>query len=408
MGWRRTGWAWLAATAAAGLLVGCAVPEGGSSSGAGSASRGQAASSRAESVPGYEPQQGLSNSERFALAIRQLERGAFEAAEIELETYLDRVPRSRRAALLLEQLNADPIDLLGETAFDYELGNGESLSVVAQKFLGEPLLFVALARYNGIEKPNRVVVGQKLVIPGEEPEPAPGGDASPDPMADAEPAAEQIDPGMATPPPEVAQTLQAFEDDAAEAQTEAMVETVDAEAVDAAAPASAAELVAAARSTLADDAAGEAVALLRDGRERFPEAEAIDPLLRTAYRAHGRSLAPTEPDRASAFYQSAGELALAAGDRRAALDDFRQAQALNPENSEAGEQAVVLQEQLTSELFQQATVAFQRQDLDQAIALWQEVLEINPDHTDAQLQLSRARQMQERFKRLKMRGEDAG
>ena len=49
--------------------------------------------------------------------------------------------------------------------FTVELAKDESLSSIAKTYLADPLLFYALARYNGIALPGKVNAGQVIKIP---------------------------------------------------------------------------------------------------------------------------------------------------------------------------------------------------------------------------------------------------
>jgi hypothetical protein len=65
----------------------------------------------------------------------------------------------------MEQLDSEPRALLGANARPYTVRPGETMSQIADRFLGDGLLFYALARYNDIEAPNQLAAGQTLMIP---------------------------------------------------------------------------------------------------------------------------------------------------------------------------------------------------------------------------------------------------
>ena len=73
---------------------------------------------------------------------------------------------------LYDQLDADPKVQLGTQNYPYKVKSGETMSELAQRFLGDPLQFYALARYNGIDAPGGLHEGQTILIPGK-PKPAP-------------------------------------------------------------------------------------------------------------------------------------------------------------------------------------------------------------------------------------------
>jgi hypothetical protein len=105
---------------------------------------------------------------------------------------LRRQPGDGVATQLLAQIDTDPHVLLGRESYSYVLRPGETLSTVAQRALGNPMLFYALARYNNIAVPSSAAPGQTIQVPGRRPAPAA---ARPEPRPQARP------PRSATPPP---------------------------------------------------------------------------------------------------------------------------------------------------------------------------------------------------------------
>ena len=111
------------------------------------------------------------------LPARDLERQALElldagdtlAAREKLDCALELSPGSYQASLLLEQLDANPVEYLGREHFKHTVKSNETLSKIAQQHLGSSLKFVILARYNDIDVPANLVAGQRIKIPGTEP-----------------------------------------------------------------------------------------------------------------------------------------------------------------------------------------------------------------------------------------------
>jgi Tfp pilus assembly protein PilF len=126
----------------------------------------EAAAPDAPILPAFQPTPGLTPAARQRLALNLLERGEPDQARAELHALLEAQPANATARKLLDQIDRDPKALLGEKNFSYRVRAGESLSALAQRFLGDPLMFYALARYNGVEKPGQMEVGQTLLIPG--------------------------------------------------------------------------------------------------------------------------------------------------------------------------------------------------------------------------------------------------
>lgn len=108
----------------------------------------------------------LSPSERMARAIGLLDHGKRDAARAELAALLAERPGDSLAGRLLNEIDQDPKTLFGTQSYPYEVKPGETMSVLAGRLLGDPLMFYALARFNGIEAPADVAAGRILMIPG--------------------------------------------------------------------------------------------------------------------------------------------------------------------------------------------------------------------------------------------------
>jgi hypothetical protein len=152
------------AALAALTLAACAqTPTGGPSlTGPGGAQKGHGQ----PIAPAFKPTPGLSAPDRQKLAIDLLTRGQPDQARAELNALLLDQPANGTARRLLDQIDKDPRALLGEVNYAYKVKPGETLSALAQRFLGDPLMFYALARYNAIAVPEALEVGQMLAIPG--------------------------------------------------------------------------------------------------------------------------------------------------------------------------------------------------------------------------------------------------
>jgi hypothetical protein len=107
----------------------------------------------------------LTPRERVRLAIEMLGQGEEGRAEAELEAALEADPELNTARRLLDQIKQDPQELLRGEARPYIVRQGETMSVLAERFQGDALLFYALARFNGLDAPNQVAEGQTLMIP---------------------------------------------------------------------------------------------------------------------------------------------------------------------------------------------------------------------------------------------------
>lgn len=107
----------------------------------------------------------LAPRERVRVAVELMGQGNAAQAEAELQAALSEQPDLRMAQRLLDQINGDPRDLLRGEARPYTVRQGETMSVLAERFQGDALLFYALARFNDLSAPNQVSAGQTLMIP---------------------------------------------------------------------------------------------------------------------------------------------------------------------------------------------------------------------------------------------------
>lgn len=107
----------------------------------------------------------LAPADRTRHAIDLLNQGRVAEARPVLDAALAEDPDNKVAKRLMEQLDADPKTLITGTAKPYTVGPGETLSMLAGRFLGDPLLFYALARYNGFAAPAHVQPGHVIKIP---------------------------------------------------------------------------------------------------------------------------------------------------------------------------------------------------------------------------------------------------
>lgn len=104
-------------------------------------------------------------ADRARHAIDLLNQGRVAEARPVLVAALAEEPDNKVARRLMEQLDADPKTLITGKARPYTVGPGETLSMLAGRFLGDPLLFYALARYNGFAAPAHVQPGHVIQIP---------------------------------------------------------------------------------------------------------------------------------------------------------------------------------------------------------------------------------------------------
>lgn len=273
--------------------------------------------------------------------IDRLQDGQLVEGREALVGYLRREPGNPTARSLLQQIDTDPVALLGRNYTTYTLRPGETLGEIAGRHLGDPLRFVALARYNGIERARSVVAGQSLKIPAGR-----GGLAA-----------------SAPPPAAEADVVPAEE------RAEQFQKRIEAE--------------------LAAGRIDSANAAIEQARAESPGGSGwngwLDPLARRA--------------RALAFQQRG----LAQLDRRqheAAYDSLGQALALEPDLQPAARQRQAVRGKLVAEYHEAAVVRYRNQQLDEAIALWDKALKLDPGFEPARGYRTRALELKRRLQAL--------
>ena len=372
----------------------------------------------------------LEPRERYNRALELLQIGDTREARRHLELALQDQPGYRRASELLEQLQVDPIEYLGRKSFQYQVQRDESLSKIAEQFLGDPLKFVILARYNGIDNPSQLAVGQSLKIPGERPAPAVAPlpdepvvpvespvDIPVEVVPGAGPVPEQIEPAQAEVSQEAQEEQGVSPDLAQEAVMEpqaAQSETIpaaEAPAVDVVPDDS---LLTRAQGLFDGGSYDQAIGLLESQPvEDLNGDAALTALLLDSYRAQGRALIDQrrwgeantvlnrarerfvgEPgivdlltdvqdkSEAERYYKRAldeydkGEL----DNQYAALRTMKDATILDPGNRTYADFKRQLQREIAASLHRKAIEHFQRQELNEAKAIWAKVLEVDPDN----------------------------
>ncbi|MET0026301.1 MAG: LysM peptidoglycan-binding domain-containing protein [Candidatus Thiodiazotropha sp.] len=350
------------------------------------------------------------------------------------------------ATQLLEQLDADPIEYLGLKNFYYTVQPGDSLSLIAKKFLNDPMKFVILARYNKLDNPSRLAPGQRIRIPGDmpvetrtKPKPSP----KPTQLPATAPPAEtpsQSDQAAATEVSSESEIVsekpetQTLGEPAVEVEINENVATYEmpneqAQVVVDDVPNTADTLDTADRLHNTGDLTG-AIALLESEALRNPQAEEINTTLARYYRESADQLIAQEQlDQARSVLEKL--IILDASDEQAIntlilvedriearklfkkAEDLQQAGKLeasyqtysqgltyapNNETAQAAQKAVM--NQLTDSYHRQAMQHFRKQELDQAIEYWDKILELDPNHSLAPGYKSRALEMKQQLQKI--------
>lgn len=207
-----------AGLAVAAILAGCATPPPAGDTSATAAAPPVAAPAPAPApppAPELTPAQAKAQAQRLALdAVDQLQNGDEPAARVTLDKAVALDPTNDLARKLQDQIKADAQRELGPVFFRYTVQRDDSLSKLAQQYLGDRFRFYILAKYNDITSPNKLAAGEVIKIPGRAP-------AMP-PAAAAPPAADAVKPAEpeAKPRDDVAELLQKGKDLAASGNLE--------------------------------------------------------------------------------------------------------------------------------------------------------------------------------------------
>src|SRR6056297_232688 len=343
--------------------------------------------------PAVQPARESSGPVRLVDAMDALQRGEFEEAAGMLAALRQASPGSPTLTLLARQLEESPEALLPGPYRTLRVAPGDTLSEIAAREVGNPLLFVALARLNGVDQPRRLAVGAELRVPQDSASPAEdqtGDDALAEPAVAAVEAGEVIG-----------------QDDASPEARRSELETVAEYLLASGQPTDARELLlAAARDRELSPAAEDLlVELSLDSARTEVEADQFDAAVATLAEATavlapgpGRARLEVRRTRVEVFEQLAraeaferrGLVLEAYAEARSALDrdpDYAAAQAREAE----------LREALVADYHDRALRAWRSRDIDLAIRTWDELLEAVPEFEPARVYLDRARQLRRRL-----------
>ncbi len=121
-------------------------------------------------VPELSPAQAKAQGQKLANeSVAQLQNGDEASAKHGLEQALALDPANDLAKKMMGQIKADPQKELGATFFRYTVQPDDSLSKIAQQYMGDRYRFYILAKYNDIQNPSRIAAGQVIKIPGKAP-----------------------------------------------------------------------------------------------------------------------------------------------------------------------------------------------------------------------------------------------
>lgn len=331
----------------------------------------------------------LTPRQRMSKSIQQLELGNADVASVELNEYLLSTPDSSRARQLLKQINTPANEFYPPEFFVVELAFGQSISTLAQHYLGNALEFYALAKYNGIENPSRINTGSKIKIPL---------------TANARSVREKDAQLAQKKQQDTELKAKPLTADAAESKAESEITAVEEKASDvviADVPESPATL----KAKLAEaNSAGDfvqAVSLLKSLVSQSAEFDASTRVLASeALVGRADMIKANQASGASQLYTQAADFMQQNGDDINAFDYFSLAYATDDSNSEAQQKMMELQQQIVSKYHREASIAFRQQRIEEAIKKWDIVLHVDPLNTDVSAYRSQAVELQQRLKAL--------
>lgn len=317
-------------------------------------------------------------------AIGLLQEGKERRAERLLEKLTNERPDDVTAKLLLAQIRQPPEELLGTEFEEVEVRVGESLSVIAERSIGNGLLFYSLAKLNDVDIPRLLTPGQQLKIPKSTVSDR-AGRAEASTQADAAAETDSSDD-----PNRAAQEL-------AEEQRHSQAYSL------LLAAARAGELNDSGRTTLAR----AAVELAREAcREDDPER--AGKYLRQASPWLGERSDQGDFARQRAHIDARVRLGeaeqfLARGDETAAFDTLMavREQSLDLASTH-GSRLTRLETALAEHYHDRALSAWRDQKVELSVELWERVVSINPDFEPAVRYLERARRAQTKLKSLEI------
>jgi len=318
----------------------------------------------AQSTPEPVPEADLST------AMAHLEAGKGDAARAVLEELAKDAPGSSVVASLLRQIDTPVEQLLPGPYRQVKVDRGESLSLLAARELGDPLMFYALARLNGIEVPARVPVGALLRVP-----------------VNAEAAGHQDEPPSEVTVAELESVAEYLARSGQSDQARAML-------IDKLGEGAGAESTHALLASLTLEQAAE----MRAEGAFVRAIETIDETLEVL-GGSPQHLNLVE-EREGLRSELLREEALRLRDDGELVEAYKAAQRAVNLDSDSGEAFVLmeeLREELVGTLHNAALIAWRDRNVDIAIRTWESLLAAVPDFEPARIYLERARRLRQRL-----------
>ena len=184
------------------LVAGCATPPPSPATSPAAAPAEAVAPPAAPAAPELSPAQAKAQAQKLALeAVDKLQNGDEPTARQLLSQAQALDATNDIARKMSDQIGADAQKELGAQFFRYTVQRDDSLSKLAQQYLGDRFRFYILAKYNDMANPSRLAAGQVIKIPGRAPAtpPATAAPARPAEPVEAAPSAPAPAPVAAEP-----------------------------------------------------------------------------------------------------------------------------------------------------------------------------------------------------------------
>ncbi|MGQ8364613.1 LysM peptidoglycan-binding domain-containing protein [Glaciecola sp. 1036] len=330
----------------------------------------------------------LTPKQRMSKAVRSLENGESEVAEVELIEYQKSQPNSHRAANLLRQIRTPSRDYYPSDYFTLELKSGQSLSTLAKKYLGTPWDFYALAKYNQISNPSKIHIGAEVKIPLTQlAKQVRNQEIKPTPVAkketlkvDSAPTKKEVEAEDVAPAPVQSEVDEYVQLSGLELLQQAISLNTSGDYVEA---------------SFVFDELNERTGLPSEMQKQIRQALIVN------LQARSESLIETAPQNAAELLTQMGDLYLTDSDEIKAFEAFKSAKEVDPTNSNAAKSFEQLREQISEHYHREASIAFRQQALDEAIEKWDLVLYVNPQHSNALAYRTQAVELKKRLEAIK-------
>ncbi|MBI3774289.1 MAG: tetratricopeptide repeat protein [Gammaproteobacteria bacterium] len=316
-------------------------------------------------------------------AVNALQAGQEANAKSELAIVLRQDPENKMARSLLAQIQTDPAKYFsGPESFNYTLQPGDTLTSIAQRFLDEPLKFYILARFNGINDSSRLAPGRVIKVPGRKPGGNPVAAATEDPPK-----------GSAARGGEESRTQLARRFyDAGKYQ-----QAIEALSGSGAGNNEARDLLSLSYGKYAEELAQNEN--LIDAQSVLENAVALQP----GNDKLRKQLKQVQKQREIERLYKSGTESMVAGDNDKALEIFNAVLKLDPKHEPTKQHIASINAFVVETMHKDAMVEYGKQNLDQAIALWDRVLAMSPSHANAKLYRARAIDLKSRLQKMEQK-----